>query len=1017
MKKLIYVLFVNCLFTGIHAQSWIDLRNDSSKNFYEIQSAANAYFNSIDLNQKGTGYKPYKRWEYFVEKRVYPSGDLSLLGTTWSNFLQFKESQHSGVGFKSNSSVAAVGTWSASGPLGPPSGSVSGVPTRTGRDNFITFHPTNAGTFWVGSPAGGLWMTTNNGASWTTNTDNLPVIGCSDLAIDPSNPNIMYMATGDGDAGDTYCIGVLKTTDGGLTWNTTGLSFNVNQTRQMRRLIINPSNTQILLAATNSGIYRSADAGATWSNVLGGNFYDVEFKPGDPNTVYAAGTNLRLSTDGGLTFTLVSSGIPTSGAVRLNIAVTPADPNYVYVLRALASNNSYGGLYRSTNSGVSFLTMSTSPDVLANSCAGITGTNGQGWYDLACAVSPTNANEVVAGGVNTWRSMNGGSTWTNIGCWNSSVANPPYNHADIHELEYTSTGTLYSASDGGVSYYTGSNWVDITTPRNTSQIYKIGLSSMSPNLWITGFQDNGTNIYNNGNYTYSSGGDGMDCFIDRTNNNRMYCSLYNGAFRRSTNGGSSWSGFTTGLSGNAPWVSPWKQDPVNANLLYAGYSQMFYSTGGAWTQLTATGGGGNIVEFAIAPSNNQVLYVIHGTSVRKTTDGGQTWTNVSNGIPGSAAPTFVTIDPNDENNAWVTCSGYSAGNKVFQTNNGGATWTNISYNLPNIPANCSVYQVGTNDRIYVGMDVGVYTKDNSSSTWTLFNNALPNAPISDMEISPAAPTLLRASTYGRGVYETELIQPLTSPTTSFTSGGIYCAGNTISFMDLSSEAPTAWSWSVNPSAGVTISSSSAQNPNMTFSNSGIYTISLVSSNGFGSGAVETQTIIIHSLPTITLTSSGVSSTVCVDEEITLTASGGNTYTWMPGNATGTVISFTASLANSVTYTVNAKSTQGCENSATIEVVVSECLGIHSNLNMSGSFNLYPNPASKHLLISCGKNEYGTYEAEIIDVNGKKVKSTTLNFRKEQSEDTISISELSNGVYFVKIYAANGKSSSLKFVKE
>src|SRR3989338_3317613 len=119
-----------------------------------------------------------------------------------------------------------------------------------GRLNFVRFDPTNSNTIFVGAPDGGLWKSTNGGTSWTTSTDQLTVIGCTDVAIDPGNTQIMYLATGDGDAGDCYSIGILKSTDGGATWNTTGLSWTVNQGRTISKLLMHPTNSQILIAAT-----------------------------------------------------------------------------------------------------------------------------------------------------------------------------------------------------------------------------------------------------------------------------------------------------------------------------------------------------------------------------------------------------------------------------------------------------------------------------------------------------------------------------------------------------------------------------------------------------------------------------------------------------------------------------------------------------------------------------------------------------------------------------------------------
>lgn len=915
MKKLL--LFTLAIATtGMFAQEkkdWREMMQDPNANFYDIKKAAEEYWSTHDKDEKGCGYKPYKRWEAFMEPRVYPTGNLSLPSQTWKNYEEFLNNNATSTAKQGNNMIASS-TWTAMGPFGAMTGSACGLPRKAGRDNFITFHPSTPTTYWVGAPAGGLWKTTNDGASWTTNTDNLSVIGCSDLAIDPTNPNIMYMATGDGDAGDTYCIGVLKSTDGGATWNTTGLTWAVSNQRYMRRLIINPSNPQILIAASNAGIYRTINGGTSWTMVSGVGGYDVEFKPGNPNIVYmASNTAFYRSTNGGATFAAITNGIPNSGASRLNIAVTPADTNYVYVLRSNTSNG-FGGMYRSTAGGTVFTSMSTTPDILANSCAGTSG-NGQGWYDLACAASPLNKDEVVVGGVNHWRSTNGGSTWTNIGCWNSTAANPPYVHADVHELEYTPAGTLFSANDGGIYKYTGTAWTDLSSPRNIAQQYRIGLSALTANYFITGHQDNGTNLYNGATYMARYCGDGMDCFIDRTNNSNLFGATPQGGFIRSIDGGNTWGSATSGMSGTAGWVAPWHQDPVTAATLYAGRSQMFRSTnsGATWTALTATGGSGTIIEFAIAPSNNQVIFVIQGTSVFKTTNAGTSWTNITAGISGS--PTYIAFDPTDANNAWVTVSGYSAGNKVFVTTNGGTTWTNVSSNLPNLPANCIVYEPGTSDRIYVGMDVGVYYKDNSTANWTLYNTGLPNVPIADLEMSPANPGKIFAATYGRGAWKVDVVTAA-PPSSSFSvAAAALCTGSTIQFNDNSSNSPTSWSWSVTPSTGVTVTTPTSQNPTMNFTTGGSYVVSMQASNLIGPGSVATQTVTVVATPTVNVASA--SQTVCAGTPVTYTASGATSYAWS-GGGTSAVNTYTP--ASSQVYTVTG-TTSGCSGTRTASVTV------------------------------------------------------------------------------------------------
>ena len=500
----------------------------------------------------------------------------------------------------------------------------------------------------------------------------------------------------------------------------------------------------------------------------------------------------------------------------------------------------------------------------------------------------------------------------------------------------------------------------------------------------------------------------------------MFASLQNGGFRRSLNGGTSWSSIINGLSGGPGWVSPWKQDPLVAQTLYAGYSQLFVSTnsGTNWNQLTNTGGSGYIVEFAIAPSNNQIIYVIHGTSLRKTMDGGSTWTNVTSNVPtGSGAPTFITIDPTDPNTVWVTLSGYSAGNKVFQTTNGGTSWVNVSYNLPNLPANCSVYQPGSNDRIYVGMDVGVYVKDNSSNTWSLYNTGLPNVPVHDLEISPAAPTLLRAGTYGRGVYQVDLIQATSVPSSTVHVEGAICKGVSKLFVDNSTEDPTGWTWAVSPSAGVTISSVNAQNPNITFQNTGVYTVSLAATNGFGTGATAVQSVTVFANPVITLSSSGNSQTVCVGEDILLTASGASTYVWLPNNKTGATLSFTPAAPNSITYTVTGKDANGCSNTEMLSLVISKCTGIAHTKITNDLFVVFPNPAKHAISIKNQSASITKVELEMEDANGKVVLKQSADFKKDRTEIELNISALANGIYILKLKTETGGTHSTKIVKE
>ena len=810
--------------------NWVEMMENPNSNFYDVQQAFENYWEGKTI-EKGKGYKQFKRWEDYMAPRVYPSGDMTLPSLSYQNFLDWQAKQNQGI------PKSLTGTWTPMGPYGKPAGG------GAGRLNFVRFDPTNSSTIYVGAPDGGLWKSTNGGTSWTTNTDQLTVIGVTDLSIDPNNTQIMYLATGDGEAADSYSVGVLKSTDGGATWNTTGLNWAVTLGRTISKLVMHPTNSLILLAATSNGIYRTTNGGTSWTQTSTGNFKDLELNPTTPNTVYISGTIFRRSTDNGVTWTTITSGLPTTGIQRIATAVTPANNAYVYLLIGRSSDQGLLGVYRSTNNGVTFTLQKgpTGPNLLGWNSNG-NDAGGQAFYDLSLAVDPNNADILVVGGVNVWRSTNGGVAWTIHAHWTGSGA--PYVHADIHEIVYTSSSTYFVACDGGLfrTTNTGSSFSDLSGNMAIAQQYRVGLSASIEGKLITGHQDNGTNKLEAGVWSQVYGGDGMDCFIDRTNNNTLFESYVYGDYRRSTNNGAGWTAINTGLPAGT-WLSAWHQDPVTAATLYAGGRPAFYrstNSGTNWSALGTPSGSGSIIEFAIAPSNNQIIYTVKSNAVSRSTNGGTTWSNVTGTIPtASASLTNVAISSTDPNKVWVTLSGFSATNKVFVTTDGGATWTNFSVGLPNVPCNTIVYQTGgANDPVYVGTDVGVFYKDNSQGAWTSFFSGLPRCGVRDLEIY--YPTgRLRAATFGRGTWESDLhTNGLDPPVAEFSANQLVCAGNSTVFTDLSSSTPTTWSWSF---PGGTPSTATGAGPHtITYNTVGVYDAILTTSNAYGSDT-ETKT--------------------------------------------------------------------------------------------------------------------------------------------------------------------------------
>ncbi len=819
------------------SQVWVEMMKDPNANFYDIQAEFQDYWAGKTI-QKGKGYKAFKRWENYMAPRVYPSGNITMPSQTYKNYKQWEDDlAAAGIPKSTN------GSWQIIGPIGKPSGG------GAGRLNFIRFDPTNSNTIWVGAPDGGLWKTTNGGTSWTTNTDQLTVIGVSDVAIDPSNTQIMYLATGDSDGSDTFSTGILKSTDGGATWATTGLNWNPNLGRTIGRVLVNPTNPQIILVFASNGIHRSTNGGTSFTQVSTAAVSDGEFKPGDPTTVYACGTTFRKSTDGGATWGAAVT-LPLTGITRIAMAVSAANPAYVYLLAANNTDSGFKGLMRSTNSGGTFTSQSTTPNVLGFDNGADAG--GQGWYDLAIAASPTNAEEVIIGGVNHWKSTNGGSTWTMISHWYGGFQKP-YVHADVHDIQYLpgSGTTILSANDGGFFKTTnsGSTWTDLSSNLAIAQQYRFSLSTSSANLILAGHQDNGTNRTSTASltaWTEVGGGDGMDCLIDRTNNSRQISSVYYGDYARTLTGGTTFADIND-PAGQGEWVSPIKQDPVDANIAYsAGRTALYkssniWATSVAWTAMGTPQGTGSIIELAIAPSNNQVIYSLKTGSggVSKSSNGGTSFTSCANPTI-SASPTWVAVSNTDPNVVFVTYSGYSAANKVFKSTNGGTSWTNLSTGLPNVPVNCIVYHNGATggDGIYVGTDIGVYYRDNSTNGWIDFSQGLPNCEVSDLEIYYATGRL-RAATFGRGTWDSDLYTSTPSaPVASFTVDNVnICVGQTVQFTNTSSGAPTSFSWSFG---GGTPATSTTQNPTVIYNTAGTYNVALTVSNANGTNT-STQT--------------------------------------------------------------------------------------------------------------------------------------------------------------------------------
>lgn len=767
-----------------YGQIYIEIFTESkTKDFNEIVTKVESYYQNKDKG-RGSGYKQFKRWEHYHSTRL--SSDGKIVDVTSKNFDEFyfyQENIDSKTSGRTANNVNVVaGEWETVGPT-QYSRIVSGHNGGIGRVNTIEIDPGYSHRIYIGTPGGGLWRSTNSGSTWTPLTDGIPRIGVSGIAIDyntPSNNRTIYILTGDGDGGTTPSIGVLKSMDNGKTWYSTGLT-GADLTRPYK-LRIHPTNSNILYAVDWRGVFKTTDGGLTWTNTTNSlgvvQFYDIEFKPGDPTRMYAStDDHTYISNNSGDTW-FQSALYPPSNTTRIELAVTPAKSNYVYAVCGGNWNSTplpqigFNGVYRSEDSGLSFFRQSNEPNILGYNTNG--GDDGdQSWYDLAIAVSPTNANEVHVGGINTWKSVDGGFNWSNTSNWlEPSAGGGNYTHADIHTLKFTTSNTIYCGSDGGIykSVDRASNWSSISNGLQISQVYRLGLGTESNNVkspLYFGSQDNGLNAIKTNSTTalHWEGADGLEVHV-LPNNRYVLGATQRGKLKRMFN--------ESGLNDVTPsgeegaWLTPFTTHDDGSNFpkntVYVGYQDVFYQStpysigpagGGHWTNISNGAlGSGNCTHIAVAPSNKNYVYVSKGSRLFRTTNLGSSWTNISAGLSTSSKNYFV-VHPTNPNIVYVVTGNFSAGQKVYRTTNGGISWTNISGSLPNVPINCIVYEENSANGIYVGMDVGVFYRDNNLSDWTPFYHQLPNVEITELEIDYSTNEIY-ASTYGRGIWKSSL---------------------------------------------------------------------------------------------------------------------------------------------------------------------------------------------------------------------------------------------------------------------
>ncbi len=849
---------------------WVEMMGNPNVNFYQTVRAFDLYWEKREI-EKGSGFKPFKRWEFGMQMIIDEHGNIPAPGSIEGKIEEYIMGNHPGYGgsgFQGAMNMGPAecltnGKWVNIGPSSLASNRTS-QPNGLGRLNAIAFHPKDTGIIYVGSPAGGLWSTMNGGKTWTSNTDTLPTLGVSAIVVDYLNPDTIYLGTGDRDAGDSYGRGVIRSFDGGKTWQlaNTGMGNVI-----VGKLAIDPNNPSVLIAATNAGLYRTDDFGDSWKNLQTGNFKDVVFHPSNSNVVYAASyasAKFYRSTDNGNSWTNITSGLPTS-ARRMAIAVTPDDTSMVYLLAT--ATRTFEGSYLSVDNGATFKQMSNTPNIMDYSTTGA-GTGGQAWYDLDIAIDPKNASTIYVGGVNIFRSDDSGKTWKINAHWVGSGSIPGI-HADQHVLEFSPNGTFYTGNDGGIykSDNGGTTYTDLSAGLGIAQIYRLNQSATNSDLLINGYQDNGTGLLEKGFWHTILGGDGMDCAIDPKDPSWSFSALYYGDVRRYKNGyynGRVAANGTNGINESGAWVTPFLLQEGNSSTMFIGYKNVWRSSNIQdsktnnikWTKISSGLAGVDnisINHLENSPADPALIYMARSDrklfKTANANDASPTWTDLTSKLPSTGSIRWVETHPEFKNRVWITQSD----NKIYESNDGGNNWKDISNGLPNIPITCILFDSSSiRGGMYAGTYMGVFYTDTAMGKWVWFNSGMPvSSRVTDLDIyydsTGRSKSHIVASTYGRGNWRSPLYDETQKPPVAEFNASINsgCTDQVIEFEDVSLNTPTRWLWHITPSKVqfTDATDSFSQDAHVRFLSPGSYTVQLKVENCNGIDSIVKTDII------------------------------------------------------------------------------------------------------------------------------------------------------------------------------
>jgi photosystem II stability/assembly factor-like uncharacterized protein len=709
--------------------------------------------------------KPGEADRFFYAQRTWPDG----IPEHWYE----QARAHVARMQESPRKTASGWTWQSVGPT-----------NIAGRIRAMAMDPSDANVLYAGAAGGGVWKTTDGAKTWRPLTDFAPNLRIGSLAVHPTDSRVVLAGNGEGfvlwQDGLAYGRGILRSTDAGETWNVIASTENANF-EFVFGIAYDPFDPQIVLASTRTGVQRSTDGGETWTfqRFSGKRGMMCEFSRTTEGLVYAAieTRGVYRSTDHGATWSgILASGIQTSGFARVQIATAPSNGDIVYAAYT-ALDETCAGVFKTTNRGDSWVKITTPTSEID----GADYMREQGSYNSVLAVNPTNPNLVWAGGIDIYRSTDGGTTWKQVTNW-FSVSGYQYVHADQHALLINPKNSfqMYAGCDGGVYKTTnaGATFTDANAGLITTQFHS-GTPHPTTDVVLGGTIDNG-NLKISAGTTWSdvTGGDGGWTAIDYKNPRTMYAEIYYLDFYKSTNYGAagSWrskmSGIPTsgsgGTSDRVGFMAPFEMDRTDPTRLYAGTYRLYRTTNSAelWSPISTdlTGGSGYLTAIGLTAATQSVIYTGASTgAVFVSTNAGTVWKRSNTGLPARYV-TDIAVDHADPARAWVTLSGFGTAH-VYRTTDYGTTWSDASgtapMSLPDVPASTIVVNPRRPAHIIVGTDVGVFESADEGATWQIRNESMGNVTIADLQFR--ADGVLYAATHGRGMFRSNMSLTGTTP--------------------------------------------------------------------------------------------------------------------------------------------------------------------------------------------------------------------------------------------------------------